>query len=155
MFKFYNNMKQSGLLLDSEGTFVLKTLSLRIATISRLLFFTFMRKKRKLSIKSSRTVDEHVGGHRCLAVLHFQVAVGTLVLPRLVDSGVGDAQRRAEEAWAAAVGGGEAGARRRSRPSQVLPTSDAGRKERHVNATFVCVRLCPADVHERIPARDV
>lgn len=98
-------------------------------------------KKRKLSIKSSRTVDEHVGGHRRLAVLHFQVAVGTLVLPRLVDSGVGDAQRRAEEARAAAVGGGEAGARRRSRPSQVLPTSDPGRKEFDVNAPFVCVCL--------------
>lgn len=105
------------------------------------IFYFHEKKKRKLSIKRSRTVDEHVGGHRRLAVLHFQVAVGTLVLPRLVDSGVGDAQRRAEEARAAAVGGGEAGACRRSRPSQVLPTSDPGRKEFDVNATFVHVCL--------------
>lgn len=69
-------------------------------------------------------MDEHIGRHRRLAILHFEVSVGALVLARLVHSGVGDAQRRTKEAQSAAVGGGEASACRRGRPSQVLPTPD-------------------------------
>lgn len=39
-------------------------------------------------MKNNHTIYEHIGGQRRLAVLHFQVPVGTLVLPRLIDSGV-------------------------------------------------------------------
>lgn len=39
-------------------------------------------------MQSNHTIYEHIGGQRRLAVLHFQVLVGTLVLSRLIDSGV-------------------------------------------------------------------
>ena len=75
----------------------------------------------------SCTVDKHISCHWSLAIFDFQVSVGALVLSGLVDGRVGDPQCCAEESRSAAVAGGEASARRRSRPPQVLPTSAGSR----------------------------
>lgn len=69
------------------------------------------------------TPDKHISSCCSFAIFNLQVLVGALVLSCLIDSCIRDPQSCAEESRPAAVTNGEAGARRRGRPTQVLPTA--------------------------------
>lgn len=76
----------------------------------------------------SFTPDKHISGDCSFAIFSFQVLVGALVETRLVDSCIRDPQSCAEESRPSAVTDGHAGAHRRGRPLQVLPTSATQRR---------------------------
>ena len=68
-------------------------------------------------------MDKHINCHCSLVIVNFQVSVKAAILSSFIDSRIGDHQRCAEKSGPAAVADGEVSAGRRSRPSQVLPTS--------------------------------
>lgn len=83
--------------------------------------------------RKSFTLDKHISSCCSFAIFNLQVLVGALVLARLVDCCIKDPQSCAEESRPAAVTNGEAGAGRRGRPTQVLPTAA---KQRLLEGTY-------------------